>query len=339
MKELIEEAYEEEAEVYLGGFGFLPPNPRNMIEERIKKCSMTFCLLTIGYLALNWLLSYPMSIFLTVIGVPIVGDVVEFSTAVEFLLKEFNDFVSFAIILFVGYRINKSFYKEAVLFKKITDYKFLIGGMCLTTSFWVVANLVAIILEDFSRIIGVINAPQFEPIFISENISRYSVITLIFMTVLQEIFFRGVVLFKLREFGDTCAIVCSSLLFALLANELLLVVKWFILGLPLGYLTLKSSNVKTAIILRLVCSLGLQFVQILLAIVGDDLTYTVVVLVGVSSMLFGLLAYFRLDVKLVEPDDNYKASDKVLCFVLTSPFVIFAVLSILKAQLVLQFIV
>lgn len=69
-----------------------------------------------------------------------------------------------------------------------------------------------------------------------------------------------------------------------------------------------------------------------------DTKYAVFVLLGVASLLAGLLTFFKLDFNLQEPDDGLAHSDKSFIFVTNAFFVILVVITIFQAQEVLQFV-
>lgn len=340
MKDLIKNAYEKDAEVYVGGFGFLPPNPIDFSSDRIRKYASIFSLLLIVRFLLNRISIYPATVFFDLIGATIStsndGYFVASSSTVLFI-ELIVSIVFFAGMLLVGYFLDRDFYKSQNLFKKF-DKPFFCQALIITLTFWVVANVTAYILEDLFRLIGIINLPMFQVMYLDENFLKFDVVSLLVITFLQELFFRGIVLFRLREFGDRFAIFITSLLFAIYPMDLLHSVKWFILSLALSYFTIKSGSLLLAIAVRFICSFGLQFVQIWVSFLDADAKYAVFVLLGVASLLAGLLTFFKLDFHLYEPDDGLAHLDKSFIFVTNAFFVILVVITIFQAQEVLQFV-
>lgn len=326
MKELLDEAYDEEAEVYLGGLGFLPSNPKDLIISKIKKYSNIFSFAIIFPVILNKIL---LLLFNYLLGDSSVFNPSWVSSGVTVF--------SFLLAILVVYLLDKPFYSKKRFFFKINANN-LTTVIIITLSFWVFANVIAYILEDFFRIIGIINLPVFNPVDINEHLILSDWFTVLIMTVLQELFFRGLVLYRLREYGDKFAIFCVSLLFAFYSAELLLGVKWFIISLPLCYFTLRYNNIFVIVLTRLVCTYSLEFVEIIFGSFGNEIGNVILVLFGVASLLLGLLSYFKLDFSFYVSDDNLSNKDKVLNFVNTIPFSLLVIVAIFQAQGVLQFV-
>lgn len=70
--------------------------------------------------------------------------------------------------------------------------------------------------------------------------------------VLEELLFRGVILQSLRRFGDGFALVASSVLFALLHQNLVQGPNALLMGLVIGYFVLRTGSVMTGMLMHLV---------------------------------------------------------------------------------------
>ena len=70
--------------------------------------------------------------------------------------------------------------------------------------------------------------------------------------ILEELMFRGVIMQSLRRFGDTFALVCSSVLFSLAHHNLAQGPNAFFLGLIIGFFTLRTGSIKTAMLIHFV---------------------------------------------------------------------------------------
>lgn len=64
----------------------------------------------------------------------------------------------------------------------------------------------------------------------------------------EEFAFRGIVLGKLRKFGDSFAILMSALLFGLLHGNIIQIPFAFIIGIVFGFITIKTSSLLPAMI-------------------------------------------------------------------------------------------
>ncbi len=77
------------------------------------------------------------------------------------------------------------------------------------------------------------------------------ILLIILKPILEEVIFRGVLINRLRIYGDKVCIFASAFAFALVQIFLLDVVSGFFLGLILGYITLKTGTIKYSIILHI----------------------------------------------------------------------------------------
>lgn len=341
MKKFLEIVYQDEEladEVYIHGFGFVSTKTKTkeMTKLQISRATNIFSLLIIVYFVLNGLLFRPFTLFCNTLALQstIIFTNTEF---INIVLSSMIDLTSFSLIIIIGYLLNKDFYKKDMFFKKV-KVQSLLTSIVVTTSFWIVANFIAIILEELFKIVGVINAPAFKSISLIDSIVQDNIFLLILISVLQEVFFRGLVLFKMREFGDTFAIITTSLLFCSISTEFLVGVKWFILSLALCYFTLKYCNIMVAITTRLFCSVAFQIVRILFYSVNIDIGSNLITVISIVMLVLGLYLFFKLDFKIDDNDEQMDNNEKIFMFVSSFSFIALAIVSIFKAQEVLQFI-
>lgn len=115
---------------------------------------------------------------------------------------------------------------------------------------------------------------------------------------LEEKLFRGYVLVGLRPLGDTFAVVVSSLLFGLMHGNLTQIPFAFMMGLVLGFLTVRLKSLKVAYAIHF-CNnlLTLLLTQWLPYRVSDAVSYAVLtqkILLGLAVLgLFTLLRLVR----------------------------------------------
>lgn len=339
MKEIFDTVYindENNDDLYIQGLGFLPKKTKEISKAKIKKTSNVFAILIIAYFALKRILFYPIAMLFTSMGFELYTGHAT-SDLVESTITSITDFIAFSSILIASYSMEYKNYKYIHFFKKI-DMQVSTTSIMISLSFWTIGNFVAVILEDLFKIFGIINTPAFQSISLLDSFIQDNVLMLIVISILQEIFFRGIVLFKLREFGDTFAIIVTSILFCSVSTEFLVGVKWFFLSLPLCYFTLKSNNVSISIISRLVCSISLQVVRIIFSVVYSNIAYLILICIGVAALLFGLFFYFELDFKIDDKDTHYTNFEKVYISITSFTFLALIFISIFKAQTALQFI-
>lgn len=82
----------------------------------------------------------------------------------------------------------------------------------------------------------------------------YVLMIAVFAPLFEEFIFRGVILHRLRRYGDAFAIVASAAMFGLLHGNLGQAPYAFVTGLALGYFTLKLGSVWVGVIIH--CSIN-----------------------------------------------------------------------------------
>lgn len=80
----------------------------------------------------------------------------------------------------------------------------------------------------------------------------FFVFTCIVAPITEEFMFRGVLLAPLRKYGDWFAVVVTSILFSLVHGNLGQIPGAFIIGLVLGFITIKSGSIVPAIIIHFI---------------------------------------------------------------------------------------
>ncbi|MGN1129828.1 MAG: lysostaphin resistance A-like protein, partial [Ruminococcus sp.] len=88
-----------------------------------------------------------------------------------------------------------------------------------------------------------------------ENWSTYRFLleivdTAIVPAVFEEFAFRGIILNKLRKFGDNYAIIMSAVLFGLMHGNLSQIPFAFILGLVIGFIAVKTNSIIPGILIH-----------------------------------------------------------------------------------------
>lgn len=78
----------------------------------------------------------------------------------------------------------------------------------------------------------------------------YTLSTAIVPAVLEEFALRGIVLGSLRKFGDTFALITSSLCFGIMHGNFEQIPFAFMAGLILGFVTIKTGSLRTAIFIH-----------------------------------------------------------------------------------------
>lgn len=111
--------------------------------------------------------------------------------------------------------------------------------------------------------------------------------------IVEEIIFRGIILNTLRRFGDSFALLISSLLFAMIHMNLLQGPNAFLMGLVIGYFTLCSGSLWVGILIHAINNSMVMLLNGLLYAAPESgqvvvllLTYSLYLAMGILALLY-----------------------------------------------------
>lgn len=135
--------------------------------------------------------------------------------------------------------------------------------MALTVSF--TADYLTDLLQNSFAVFGVENNVNLsvESHTLIENIVNIVAVSVI-PPLVEEFLFRGVVLGKLRFFGDAFALFLSSALFAIMHGNIIQIPFAFIVGLVLAFLTIKTNSLLPAMVVHFIVNFRSVMISILL---------------------------------------------------------------------------
>lgn len=132
------------------------------------------------------------------------------------------------------------------------------------------------------------------------GIVLYIVLYVVLSPLVEELLFRGLIMQSLRRFGDGVALLCSSVLFALVHPNILMLPYAFLTGLVIGYFVLRSGSVVTGIVMHLANNLLLTIYHA--AAKGLTPTWSNIVMQGIF-IVFIVAALFAVKFA-VRRDEN-----------------------------------
>lgn len=122
-----------------------------------------------------------------------------------------------------------------------------------------------------------------------------SLLFAVIIPVISELVHRGVFLQIFRQFGDGYALIVTSLIAALTANDVQLWVFTFAYSLIIGYFTLRSGSILTAVLMRTMISINSYWLTYLKLIMGDSEEYMTISLAAFALFItVGLFFLVRL---------------------------------------------
>ena len=182
---------------------------------------------------------YLVSIVTSVISSMINGTV---SNIALLLIDNMASIISMFIIGIFYCLLSKTELNTVLPFKKIS------GSMLLKTV--IIALAVAFISDYFTEmfvsgvsLFGISNKVEmsYKSSSVVENILYIFSIAVI-PPLTEEFAFRGIILGKLRKFGDSFAILMSAIMFGLLHGNIVQIPFAFVIGIVFGFITIKTSS-------------------------------------------------------------------------------------------------
>lgn len=144
--------------------------------------------------------------------------------------------------------------------------------------------------------------------------------------LVEEFALRGVVMQPLRRYGDTFAILMSSLVFALMHGNLIQIPFAFIVGIAIGYLVIATGSIWTGVLIHFFNNLYSVVITYLLA-VRPPLAQDFYSIYNIAVLVFGIcgiamFSAFGKRYRLSRDNTVLSSSDKAVSYVFTVPMVI-----------------
>lgn len=242
-----------EGYTYVDGFGFAPPPPVISEKRLIQSYSNGLGLSTIGFLLLMVVL--PTALYrLFSMFIPIIGLYQSFPSVASGMVEMINILASITVyaIPFCLYMIiNRIPVRVAFPFHQ-TRPSLLFPPVLLAMGVSVLgvlsSSLIAVVCQSLfglQPVGGNISFPQ----------STMGIILLCFRIavlapILEEVIFRGIAMQSLRRFGDSFALLISSVLFALAHQNLVQAPNAFMMGLLMGYFVIRTNSLWVGILIH-----------------------------------------------------------------------------------------
>ena len=160
-----------------------------------------------------------------------------------------------------------------------------VGASCSTAIASVFASVGLLpVSPDFTPPVGVFSFTLF---FLSNAVLP---------AVVEELVFRGAIMQSLRRFGDSFALLISSLLFGIVHGNLVQAPMAFLSGMAIGYFVLHTGSLRTGMLIHFVnnaASVLLTAIAVNLSADTQLLFYNSVYLIYIVAGLFGMAYLLR----------------------------------------------
>lgn len=299
-------------------------------KKKIKRTTNAMSISLILILGISFLVSFVASFFMLVLGY-------SFEDTVALLTEPgFNQFFQICFSLFtftvpfiITYKLFRFRISDLISFKikKGNNLSLILIGISFCSFANIAVSYASAIFEGF----GI----NYEVDF-GENPDGFFgfilslIATVIVPAFVEEFAFRGIILGSLRKFGDAFAIIVSSVMFGFMHGNFQQIPFAFLVGLILGFVTVKTSSIWPAILIHAYNNFVSVFFNYFMddySIEFQNIIYTlflsIMLLLGVLGLIFAKNPKELL--KLDEPDTESKESKKYK-WVFFSPFTILFIL-------------
>ena len=320
--------------VYTEGYGFSTRPPILIERQLITRCSAAVVLCLVAHMFLSsFLTQFFIDCFFTLLPMnyyPLLSDAV----------TQLAQIIAYALSLTIPFLLYSMYIKiplaAAMPIKQVS-----VGLIVGTTFASMAVSLVALYASDITRYLFYFFGISFyEPLTVLPSDILGTILYIINMTVLPAVFeefaFRGILMQSFRRFGDGFALICSSILFALVHISPISMPHAFIMGLVIGYFVLFTGSLHTGMIIHFVYNL-LSIIISQLYLLEPTLANILFHIIQASFAISGLIAMIWLaksyqNMFALKSSNTINRSDqKLRCFFLTVPFFLFMITIVVQA--------
>ncbi len=294
---------ETEGMTYINGLGFVDLNQSKTIFSLIRGSSNMVCFCTLLFFFLQNIFILPITYLVYFLGANIqinylTGMIVSspFSRISIIFLSNFA-----ALFLSVGlcYVANRRQISSAKILR--LPYSGITSLACpMTIAMGLLGMVLAFLASKLFAWFGFVFAMPLSPITSLAPMTFYTLFVGMLFAILQEVFFRGMILTSLRRFGDGFAVIATSLLFSIWSGGIPEFILYFFLSLPLCYFTIRSGSIYTSIISRVVFKLIVFGFCLSFGTLEQSLSLVVILLSSILIFLFAGYAF----VTFIKTDRN-----------------------------------
>lgn len=237
--------------------------------------------------------------FISIIGVLISSIIFSYDTTVSLLLDNIVSIISFFIIGLFYCTLSNTQVTDILPVKRVkTGLTFKLVAMAFAVAF--LSDCVTELIVNGFSLFGIHNNVEmtFKSNGIIENI-LYIISIAVIPALVEEFAFRGIILQKLRKYGDGFAILMSASLFGLMHGNIVQIPFAFIIGLVLGFITVKTGSIIPAVITHF-CN---NCVSVIVSIIEDNnlletnLTDTIYISFMIMIIILGIISSIFLSRK------------------------------------------
>ena len=265
-------------------------------------------------------------------------------TSFLMLVSGFTSLVTFFLVTIIYSIIVTADFLKIYPFEKVSaNTMFLLCSFGLSIA--IIANYASNLLLGLFDLVGIdANIDMEYKCDSALDVILFYVTVAIVPALVEEFAFRGIILGNLRKHSDSFAVLISGVVFGLMHGNFAQIPFATIVGLVLGYITVKTNSLLPAIIIHFLNNA--ISVTLTLLSTNTNLPEHIINAINIGVMLvigvFGLLSYFVIATKhkgffKLSTTDNVISFKEKLTSACSSPtLIVFTVLVLLEALLTLS---
>ena len=322
---------------------FIPYFSPEEMEKREEKRKLQKLSHTVGIsLLLVTLFTFSLSFLLTFISFLIYfltgrSDALN-SPAVNETINILYSIVALGGIVTAVFKLSHYRISDLVSFKK-TEKGLALPLFFFGISFCAFGNIAASYMDAFFRGIGIDYArPEVEN---PEGIFGFLltfIATAIVPALLEEFAFRGIILGSLRKFGDTFALIASSICFGVLHSNFEQIPFAFFVGLFLGFAVLKTGSLRVSIAVHFYNNLVSVIINYLPDSIPNEVKNIGYVIVLLITLVVGIFMLSRVDKNFFTIEKSETAlteKEKHKTFFTGGVIIAFLIINLIEASLLI----
>lgn len=184
------------------------------------------------------------------------------------------------------------------LFKYAVPVMLFAAGCCTSASG---------VYERILRFVGIEKDKLFDMPDSKAVLVFYLILHIVLIPIISEIHTRGALLQLLRQFGDGFAIVITALLTSLITYNLSTFCFVFVSSLVIGYFTVRTGSVITAILMRITMAAVSYGVFMIDELASEENSGLIVMTVMFVILVVGLVSFIKL---LIDYSNNFSLNFK-----------------------------
>lgn len=198
------------------------------------------------------------------------------------------------VIAFIILKVFTKIPMKVALPRQHCDWRLLVNSICLMMMIMIIGRIGGYLLSNLLKLIHIDSVYTY--MFIGGNFQETIIsmfFTVIVFPVLCEMLFRGIILQLFRQFGDSFAILISSVVCAFTYYDFGYILYALFCSVVLGIFTIRTGSVKVSILMHIIASAG-QCLFTLLEISEGEYVRIYQILLCVIIIAIALTSYIRI---------------------------------------------